>query len=99
MRRRLSAEPRSGGRERAPIDLYRDARDAKRREHELLCRLAVLLNGTAYCPTLAGAPMLGDFGVQAWGAIDDRPLLVPLREWIGARGAREWYRRGVEVPA
>jgi methylase of polypeptide subunit release factors len=24
--------------------------------------------------------------------------MVPLREWVGARGAREWYRRGVEVP-
>jgi methylase of polypeptide subunit release factors len=22
-----------------------------------------------------------------------------MREWLGAKGAREWYRRGVEVPA
>ena len=29
----------------------------------------------------------------------DRPLLVPFREWVGALGAREWYRKGVEVAA
>lgn len=29
----------------------------------------------------------------------ERPLLVPLREWVGAVGAREWYQLGVEVPA
>src|SRR5262249_34184852 len=59
----------------------------------------VLVKGTAYRPGLAGAPALGDFGTQVWGPTDGRPLAVPLREWVGARGAREWYRTGVEVPA
>lgn len=99
MRRRLSDGARMGVPGHAPIDAYRHAREAKRREHDLLCRLVVLLNGAAYCPMLDGAPPLGDFGVQVWGPIDDRPLVVPLREWMGARGAREWYRTGVEVPA
>ena len=99
MRRRLSDGARPGVRKGAPIDAYRYAREAKRREHDLLCRLVVLLNGTTYCPMLDGTPALGDFGVQVWGPIDDRPLVVPLREWMGARGAREWYRTGVEVPA
>jgi hypothetical protein len=99
MRRGLSTGARLGMRERAPIDAYRYAREAKHREHDLLCRLVVLLNGTAYRLMLDGAPTLGDFGVQVWGPIDDRPLVVPLREWMGARGAREWYRNGVEVPA
>jgi methylase of polypeptide subunit release factors len=83
----------------APIDVYRCARETKHREHELLCRLLVALDGSAYRPMLEDAPALGDFGVQVWGAIDESRLLVPLREWIGARGAREWCRRGVEVPA
>jgi SAM-dependent methyltransferase len=99
LRRRLSGGARSGARGRAPIDAYRVAREAKQREHDLLCRLVIPLSGTGYRPLLDGAPALGDFGIQVWGPSDGRPLAVPLREWVGARGAREWYRRGVEVPA
>jgi methylase of polypeptide subunit release factors len=98
MRRRLSDGAGSGLRGCAPIDAYRSAREAKQREHDLLGRLVVSLEGAAYRPDLDGAPALGDFGIQVWGPIGDRPLVVPMREWIGARGAREWYRTGVQVP-
>jgi len=101
MRRRLSNGARSQGHERkvTAIDAYRHARELKQREHDLLSRLVVWLSGMAYGPMLEGAPRLGQFGVQVWGPIEDQPILIPLREWIGARGAREWYRVGVEVPA
>jgi predicted RNA methylase len=99
MRRRL-AKP-AGWRigERNPGRTYRAQREARRIEHDLLSRVFVLLTGGTYQPVLEGAPALGDFGAQVWGPIEGRQVLVPLSEWVGAKGAREWYRRGVEVPA
>jgi hypothetical protein len=39
--------------------------------------------------------------LRSWASstIEGRPLLAPFREWVGAVGAREWHRKGVEVPA
>jgi predicted RNA methylase len=98
MRRRIATGPRPLARVRAPLDIYRAERERKRREHDVLGRLVVLLERVDYRPMLDGAAPLGEFGAQAWGPIEG-PILVPLREWVGARGAREWYRKGVEVPA
>jgi SAM-dependent methyltransferase len=99
MRRRLARPAGSRVPAHTPVNTYRGGREAKRNEHDLLSRLLVLLTGPTYRPVLEGAPALGDFGAQVWGPIEGRPLLVPLREWLGAKGAREWCRRGVEVPA
>jgi SAM-dependent methyltransferase len=99
MRRRLQKAAGSKVHSHFPGDVYHCGRAAKRREHDQLSRVWVLLGGPAYRPLLEGAPALGDFGAQVWGPVPAGTILVPLREWLGAKGAREWYRRGVEVPA
>jgi hypothetical protein len=99
MRRRLARPAGVSVPAHTPVNTYREGREAKGSEHDLLSRLLVLLTGPTYQPVLEDAPELGDFGAQVWGTIEGRPLLVSLREWLGAKGAREWYRNGVEVPA
>ena len=82
-----------------PAAIFRAERCRRAAAHALLARIVVLLDGSDFRPRLAGAPALGPFGQQVWGPMPDRPLLVPLREWVGALGAREWYRKGIDVPA
>lgn len=77
--------------------------DATRRfkalSHLLLTRLVVVIEGRDYRPRLVGAPPLGVFGDQVWGPMPaNGAMLVPLREWVGAVGAREWYTTGIKVP-
>jgi hypothetical protein len=78
--------------------LFRTERRRRSVAHALLARVLVVLDGPDFRPRLDGAPALGPFGRQVWGAIAETPMLVPFREWIGALGASEWYRRGVDVP-
>jgi SAM-dependent methyltransferase len=99
MRRRLQRAAGSRIQSHFPGDVYHCGRAAKCREHDELSRVWVLLAVPAYRPLLEGAPAFGDFGAQAWGPVPAGTILVPMREWLGAKGAREWYRRGVEVPA
>jgi methylase of polypeptide subunit release factors len=99
MGRRLAGHRPAWGHVPTPTEAFQHGREEKQIRHDLLSRLVVLLTGPDYRPSLDGAPALGDFGVQVWGPIGAGTLMVPLREWVGAIGAREWYRRGVEVPA
>jgi SAM-dependent methyltransferase len=82
-----------------PGAAFRGQRRLRALTHALLSRLLVVVEGPDFRPRLAGAPPLGTFGEQVWGPVSGRPLLVPLREWIGAVGAREWHKVGVSVPA
>ena len=99
MGRRLAAYHSTVRRASTPAEAFHKEREAKQTKHYLLSRLVVLLIGPDYRPLLNGAAPLGDFGGQVWGPIGARALMVPMREWVGAIGAREWYRRGVEVPS
>jgi methylase of polypeptide subunit release factors len=99
MGRRLAAYHSTVRRASTPAEAFHKEREAKQTKHDLLSRLVVLLIGPDYRPLLNGAAPLEDFGGQVWGPIGARTLMVPMREWVGAIGAREWYLRGVEVPS
>jgi methylase of polypeptide subunit release factors len=99
MGRRLAGYHSTVRRVSTPAETFHKERVAKQKKHDLLSRLVVLLIGPDYRPLLNGATPLGDYGGQVWGPIGARTLMVPLHEWVGAIGAREWYRRGVEVPS
>jgi hypothetical protein len=60
MRRRLQKAAGSMVHSHFPGDVYHCGRAAKRREHDQLSRVWVLLTGPAYRPLLEGAPALGD---------------------------------------
>ena len=90
-------EPRPGVRP-DPAEAFRRERHRRREAHLLLNRLLVPVGpgwkvGLAHAPDVAEAlrDILGEPPVEGG--------LLPLRELLGAVGAREWRRKGVEVPA
>jgi SAM-dependent methyltransferase len=52
-----------------------------------------------YGIALARAPDLRQACREAWGPPDEQRSLASLRELLGLVGAREWRRKGLEVPA
>jgi methylase of polypeptide subunit release factors len=67
-------------------------------EHEVLSRLLVPL-GSDLSIELRRAPDMREACREAWGEMPPRPVVAPLREVLGAVGAHEWRRKGVEVAA
>lgn len=77
---------------------WRALRKWRREDHEVLSRLLVPLE-PGLRVALRRAPDLRAALEPLAGGAADRPALLPLREVVGAVGAAEWRRRGVEVPA
>ena len=93
-RRIVAPRPRGPGLSAA----FRAERELRRLEHELLSRLAVPV-GPGWASALPRAPALGAALGEAFGAPPGEPVLMPLREILGAIGAHQWLLRGVPVPA
>jgi SAM-dependent methyltransferase len=93
-RRLVRPRPREPG----LTGLFRAERALRRAEHEVLSRLAVPVGPGWRCP-LRRAPALDEALEDAFGPAPGGPALLPLREVLGAVGAREWRRKGVFVPA
>jgi len=93
------------GRRLAPTAAPLDSADAFRRERDrrLAARrllLGVLVPvGPGWAIGLARAPPVAEALAEALGAPPAAEGLLPLRELLGAVGAHEWRRRGVEVAA
>lgn len=102
-RQLLTSMARRLGRSRPPLTgslpaRWRALRKWKREDHLLLSRLLVPVDAEARVP-LRRAPDLRPALEPLLGEAAGRPSLLPLREVVGAVGAAEWRRRGVEVPA
>ncbi len=95
MGRRLAPRSPGGGTLLARFRLER-ARVAE--EHRVLSRLAVPVEPGGRIP-LRRAPDVAEALAEALGGPPGVPGLLPLRDLLGMIGAREWRRRGVEVPA
>ncbi|GGH58029.1 hypothetical protein GCM10010975_18240 [Comamonas phosphati] len=54
-----------------------------------------------WCCALRRAPDWRQACEEAWGALPggEHGVLIPLRELLGAVGAHEWRKKGVEIPA
>jgi methylase of polypeptide subunit release factors len=92
---------RIGGRTqsaRDPAVLWRAERERRREEHELLGRVLVPVEDGLRIP-LRNAPDVSAALAEALGPEPALPGLLPLRDLLGMIGAREWRRKGVEVPA
>jgi methylase of polypeptide subunit release factors len=90
-------EPRPGARA-DPAEAFRRERHRRREAHLLLNRLLVPV-GPGWRVALPHAP---DVAAALHDALGEAPAdegLLPLREVLGAVGARQWRRKGVEVPA
>jgi SAM-dependent methyltransferase len=96
MGRRVHA--RRPGRDAGPAAAWRAERERRRVEREVLSRLVVPIEAGFEVP-LRRAPELAAPLVEALGEGAPLPGLLPLRDLLGAVGAHEWRRRGVEVPA
>ncbi|MDP1936356.1 MAG: class I SAM-dependent methyltransferase [Hylemonella sp.] len=55
--------------------------------------------GADYTLALRRAPDVRHAVAEAWGPGNGEPCVASLRELLGAIGAHEWRRKGVEVPA
>ncbi len=77
---------------------WRAVRAGRREDHEVLSRLAVPFDPERGLE-LRRAPDVRAALLHAFGDAGARPMLVPLREVLGAMGALEWRRKGVPVPA
>ena len=93
--RRLA--PRSTSREAMP-EAFRRERHRRREAHLLLNRLLVPVQPGWRIP-LPRSPDVADALADALGPAPGGDGLLPLREVLGAIGAREWRRNGVPVPA
>jgi SAM-dependent methyltransferase len=93
--RRLA--PRSSSREAMP-EAFRRERHRRREAHLLLNRLLVPVAPGWRIP-LPRAPDVEEALSEALGPAPEGEGLLPLREVLGAIGAREWRRSGVPVPA
>jgi methylase of polypeptide subunit release factors len=80
------------------LGAFRAERARRRDEQEVLSRLSVPV-GPGWESPLRRAPPLCEALGEAFGAPPGREALLPLREILGAIGAHEWRRKGVEVPA
>lgn len=72
-------------------------RRERARRAQLLSMLLVPVEPDGSVP-LRRAPDLRDAYVEAFGT-EDEPVLRSLQELLGAVGAHEWRRKGVDVPA
>jgi SAM-dependent methyltransferase len=95
MGRRLASKRR--GPTRSPLEIFRQERLAREREHRILSRLVVTVDA-AYRLSLPRAPDVRDACRAVWGEPNESITLVPLKMLWGMMGAAEWYRRGLEVP-
>jgi len=82
----------------ATADAFRRERARRLEARRLLLGLLVPV-GPAWEVALARAPPVAEALTEALGAPPGEEGLLPLRELLGAVGAHEWRRRGVEVPA
>lgn len=77
-------------------------RQAQAQRTRVLSGILIELDAHWHC-ALRRAPDWRLACEQAWGAVpaqgEVRSVLVPLRELLGAVGAYEWRRKGVEIPA
>jgi SAM-dependent methyltransferase len=94
MARRLA--PRA--RPQDPRAAWRAERERRRREHDLLGRVLVPIEGGLRVP-LRRAPDVAAALDEALGPAPVTPGLLPLRDLLGMIGAHEWRRRGVPVAA
>ena len=78
----------------APLEIFEAQRRARLREHELLSRLLVEVDGGGRLG-LRDAPDVVDPFRWRWG--EPGPALVPLRQLLGVMGAHGWYREGIAV--
>jgi methylase of polypeptide subunit release factors len=78
--------------------LFRADRAQRRREHELLGRLLVPLDG-GWRVALRRAPDVTAACAEVFGPAPEEAAVIPLRELLGMVGAHEWRRNGVHVPA
>jgi SAM-dependent methyltransferase len=95
MGRRLASKRR--GPTRSPLEIFRQERLAREREHRILSRLVVTVDD-AYRLSLPRAPDVRDACRAVWGDPNGSITLVPLKTLWGMMGAAEWYRKGLEVP-
>jgi SAM-dependent methyltransferase len=93
--RRLAPRPGRGG---DLAEIYRRERHRRREAKLLLDRLLVPVAAGWRVP-LSRAPDVALALGEALGPAPEAEGLLPLRELLGAVGAHEWRRRGVEVPA
>jgi len=77
---------------------WRAVRSGRREDHLVLSRLLVSFEPERGLE-LRRAPDVRAALAHAFGEASERPLLVPLREVLGAVGSLEWRRKGVAVPA
>lgn len=73
-------------------------RQHRRQEHLLLSRLCLRVE-PGFRLDLPHAPDAAAALAEALGDAAPLPGLLPLRDLLGAIGAHEWRRKGVEVPA
>ncbi|MEO3841534.1 class I SAM-dependent methyltransferase [Streptomyces sp. CNZ287] len=98
-RGRRPAAP-AGGRATGPADVFHRHRQAKGHRARVLGMLLVPLEPGPRGPAvpLRRAPDVGEAAVEAYGPVTE-PGAVALRELLGALGAHEWRRKGVDIPA
>lgn len=98
MGRRLSTHREHPIRGGGLAAVFHAERQARRREHLLLSRLAVPVEAGGVVP-LAHAPDVAAALGEALGEAPALPGILPLRDLLGMIGAWEWRRKGVDVPA
>jgi SAM-dependent methyltransferase len=81
-----------------PAEAFRRERARRREAQAVLARLLVPISPGWRLP-LARAPDVARALAEALGPAPEEEGLLPLREVLGAVGASEWRRKGVEVPA
>ncbi|WP_407562087.1 methyltransferase [Streptomyces sp. 184] len=90
----------AGGRTTGPADAFHRHRQAQGHRARVLGMLLVPLEPGPQGPAvpLRRAPDIGGAVSGAYGPVTE-PGAVALRELLGAVGAHEWRRRGVDIPA
>ncbi|AUH39769.1 methyltransferase [Streptomyces sp. CMB-StM0423] len=98
-RGRRPAAP-AGGRATGPADAFHRHRQAQGHRARVLGMLLVPLEPGPRGPAvpLRRAPDVAEAATAAYGPVTE-PGAVALRELLGAVGAHEWRRKGVDIPA
>ncbi|WP_326799204.1 class I SAM-dependent methyltransferase [Streptomyces sp. NBC_01808] len=98
-RGRRPAAP-AGGRATGPADAFHRHRQAQGHRARVLGMLLVPLEPGPRGPAvpLRRAPDVSEAATEAYGPVTE-PGAVALRELLGAVGAHEWRRKGVDIPA
>lgn len=79
-------------------DAFHQYRQAQSQRARILGAVLVPFNAD-YSIALGRAPDAREACVEAWGPVDTAPSVASLRELQGIIGAREWRKKGVEIPA